>query len=449
MMTEFDIQCTTNSEDKFGQGFLMKITKIIALSCTSLLVCLLAACASSTDPADAYKGETAQQIFQGGEESLRGGSYSDAIKHFEALDVQYPFGRDTETAQLHIIYAYYKNSDFLSAETAADRFIHAYPTSPNVAYAYYMRGLASYYQNMGIFERMFSVDYATRDLTQVKKAFNDFSELETRYPQSPYAPAAHQYMIYLRNVLANHQIEVAQFYFNRQAYVASANRASMVVEHYQGAPVVPDALVIMVKSYHQLRQTDLENQAQQVLNLNYPDSIYVREVSGKELNSPKVMIAPRQQKPLPPEPKQAFAPPTSATTNSWWHASSASSTSSTSSARQAQTNGMRGSTTTVADIVQEMRKNSWVKPKSATPAATPSSAPARTTSVRAQQAVVKPVQQAAAPAVVADNSKKSGTGMTLADVANLMNGHSDTTTPVAPAQATPLKRAATNTNGNR
>ena len=416
----------------------MKITKIIALSCTSLLVCLLAACASSTDPADAYKGETAQQIFQGGEDSLRSGSYADAIKHFEALDVQYPFGRDTQTAQLHIIYAYYKNSDFLSAETAADRFIHAYPTSPNVAYAYYMRGLASYYQNMGIFERLFSVDYATRDLTQVKKAFNDFSELETRYPQSPYAPAAHQYMIYLRNVLANHQIEVAQFYFNRQAYVAAANRASMVVEHYQGAPVVPDALVIMVKSYHQLRQTDLENQAQQVLNLNYPDSIYVREVSGKELNSTKVMIAPRQEKPLPPEPKQAFAPPSSSTTNSWWHASSASST------RQAQTNGVRGSTTTVADIVQNMRKNGWVQPKSATPT---TAAQTQTTSVQAR-AVVKPAShQAGAPTVVAANSKKAGSGMTLADVANLMSGHGDTAPEAAPAE--PVKRSATNTNGNR
>jgi outer membrane protein assembly factor BamD len=324
----------------------MKIMKYIAPGLVGFLVSLLAACASSTDPADAYKGETAQQIFQGGEASLRNQSYADAIKHFEALDVQYPFGRDTQTAQLHLVYAYYKNADFLSAETAADRFIHSYPTSPNVAYAYYMRGLSSYYQNMGIFERLFSVDYATRDLTQVKKAFNDFSQLETRYPDSPYAPAAHQYMIYLRNVLANHQIEVAQFYFIRQAYVAAANRASLVVEHYQGAPVVPDALVIMVRSYHQLRQTDLENQALQVLTYNYPDSAYVRAVSGKALTSQKFSIISKQEKPLPPEPKQIVAPPARTAV----------------SAVHLQTNGQRGQTTTVADIVQNMRKNGWIKP---------------------------------------------------------------------------------------
>ncbi len=331
----------------FGYQQTMKIMKFIATGLAGLLFSLLAACTSSNDPADAYKGETAQQIYHEGETSLRDGSYADAIKHFEALDVQYPFGRDTRTAQLHIIYAYYKNADFVSAESAADRYIHAYPTDPNVAYAYYMRGLSSYYQNMGVFERLFSVDYATRDLTQVKKAFNDFAELEKRYPESPYAPAAHQYMIYLRNVLANHQIEVAQFYFNRQAYVAAANRASMVVEHYQGAPVVPDALVIMVKSYHQLRQTDLENQALKVLAYNYPDSIYLHEVSGKELTSPKVVIAPKQEKSLPPEPKQALAPPShpnGAVVSSY------------------QNNGVRGSTTTVADIVQDMRKSGLIKP---------------------------------------------------------------------------------------
>jgi outer membrane protein assembly factor BamD len=351
----------------------MKIMKYIAPGLIGLLVSLIAACASSTDPADAYKGETAQQIFQGGETSLRNQSYADAIKHFEALDVQYPFGRDTQTAQLHLVYAYYKNSDFLSAETAADRFIHAYPTSPNVAYAYYMRGLSSYYQNMGIFERMFSVDYATRDLTQVKKAFNDFSQLETRYPESPYAPAAHQYMIYLRNVLANHQIEVAMFYFNRQAYVASANRASLVVEHYQGAPVVPDALVIMVKSYHQLRQTDLENETLQVLSYNYPDSPYLRAVSGKALNSPKFNIISKQEKPLPPEPKQVVVAPPARTAVTAAHV---------------QTNGQRGQTTPVSEIVQNMRKNGWIKPskpqsQTVAPAAgsaqaTPAKSPAQT-----------------------------------------------------------------------
>jgi outer membrane protein assembly factor BamD len=315
----------------------------IAHSLMALLFSLLVACSGATDPSEAYKGETGQQIFQGGEDALRDNSYGEAIKRFEALDVQYPFGRNTEIAQLHIIYAYYKNSDFLSAETAADRFIHAYPSSQYVPYALYLRGLSTYYQNMGVFEKIFSVDFATRDLTQVKKAFNDFSQIESRYPNSAYAAAAHQYLIYLRNVLANHQVEVAQFYYNRQAYIAAANRASLTVEHYQGSPAVPDALVIMAKSYHQLHQTDLENDTIRIINLNYPGSVYSGEVTGSSLNSQRVTLyAPRLDR--TPSPQQAIsAPPVSTSTKE------------VAANYQSHNNGYRGSMNTVADLVKRMR----------------------------------------------------------------------------------------------
>ena len=44
-------------------------------------------------------------------------------------------------------------------------------------------------------------------------------------------------MIYLRNMLAKYEINVAQFYMRRGAYVAAANRARNVVEHYSQSTV--------------------------------------------------------------------------------------------------------------------------------------------------------------------------------------------------------------------
>ncbi len=252
----------------------MKCIKIItALSLSSLL---LSACSTTTDPAETYKGETPQYIFKKGEEALRDNSYSDAIKRFEALEVQYPVDPNTKIAELHIIYAYYETQDYASAEAAAERYIRAYPVSPHADYAHYMYGLANYYHNLGVFERLFSIDLATRDTSQIKKSFEQFSIVANQYPNSPYAPAAHQYMIHLRNVLAGHELQVAQYYYERQAYVAAADRANGVVQHFQGADVVPDALVLMVKSYRALHLTQAENQAMQVLQLNYPNSTYVQ-----------------------------------------------------------------------------------------------------------------------------------------------------------------------------
>jgi outer membrane protein assembly factor BamD len=243
---------------------------LTAFALAAVATGLLTGCAASTDPSEVYKDESPKQIYQRGKTALEDKSYTEAIKRFEALDVQYPYGAETESAQLYIIYAYYMKEDFALSAAAAERFIRIHPTSPHVDYAYFMRGLADYYQNLGVIERFFSVDLATRDLTQIQKSYNDFKALVTQFPSSKYAPDAQQYLVYLRNIMADHELDVAQYYYDRKAYIAAANRAGDVVQHYQGAPAVVDALVIMAKSYHELKMTKYEQDTLTVLKYNYP-----------------------------------------------------------------------------------------------------------------------------------------------------------------------------------
>lgn len=237
-----------------------------------MLAGVITGCASTTDASQAYKGESAHQIFMYGRAALKDKNYSEAVKRFEALDVQYPYGQDTELAQFYIIYAYYMKDEFALAASAADRFIHLHPAYEHVDYAYYMRGLADFYKNLGILERIFTVDLSTRDLTQIRKAYFDFSELTERFPNSVYTPSAHQYMVYLRNLMASHILDTAKFYYDRKAYIAAANRANDVVAHYQGAPAVKDALVLMAQSYQRLGMRKEEQDALMVLKYNYPNA---------------------------------------------------------------------------------------------------------------------------------------------------------------------------------
>ena len=240
------------------------------LSSMTVLAGLLAGCGTATDPSQAYPGESPQSIYTYGKTALKDKNYSESIKRFEALDVQYPYGSETENAQFYIIYAYYMKDDFALSEAAADRFIRLYPTYEHVDYAYYMRGLSAFYKNLGLLERVFPVDLSTRDMVQIRKAYGDFNELTERFPNSTYAPSAHQYLVYLRNLMAGYEQDTAQFYYDRKAYVAAANRASDVVAHYQGAPAVPKALVVMVQSYHKLGMKKEEQNALLLLKYNYP-----------------------------------------------------------------------------------------------------------------------------------------------------------------------------------
>lgn len=248
------------------------MSKLIkSLAGAVILSGLLTACSTPTDPGSLYQGQTPEQIFYIGKKAMINGSYAEAVKRFEALDVQYPYSPETESAQLYLIYGYYMKEDYALSTAAADHYIELHPTSPHVDYAYYMRGVANYYENIGFMERLFTLDLAKRDLAQIEKSFNDFNILVTQYPNSRYAPPAHQYMVYLRNVLADHELHVAEYYYNRKAYVASAERASGLVAHYQGAPQTLDGLAIMAKSYHQLGLRKLEQDTRAVIHYNYPN----------------------------------------------------------------------------------------------------------------------------------------------------------------------------------
>lgn len=257
----------------------MRLTRNILILTALLILC---GCAT-TAPFAAYKNKTAEQIYTEGESALAKGKYETASKSFEALDALYPFGPYSEQAQLDIIYAYYKNDDSVGALAAADRYIRLYPRNPNVDYAYYMKGLINFGRDHSWTKHFFHTNPANRDLSYLSESFNDFGELIETFPQSQYAPDARQRMIYIRNVMAQHSINVAEFYFERKAYVAAANRASDVVENFQGTPQVKTALVMMVKAYRALGEMDMANNALHVLELNYPNAKEVRRLERGQL----------------------------------------------------------------------------------------------------------------------------------------------------------------------
>ncbi|OGT15862.1 MAG: hypothetical protein A3I12_04555 [Gammaproteobacteria bacterium RIFCSPLOWO2_02_FULL_38_11] len=232
---------------------------------------LLSACNTiSEDRLLAFKNQSSRQIFQNGEVELAKRNYYDAISHFEALEVLYPYSPYSEQAQLDLIYAYYENDDYPSATATAERFIRLYPRSRSVDYAYYMKGMAEFEQDRGWLQRVFAIDVAQRDPGISRQAFADFAELIRLYPKSTYAPDARQHMIYLKNLFARHELCVAEFYLRSEAYVAAANRANMIVQHYQGAAVMPNALEILVRAYQGLHLLEPAQKAIEVLQYNYP-----------------------------------------------------------------------------------------------------------------------------------------------------------------------------------
>lgn len=212
-----------------------------------------------------------QQMYMESQRYLNSRNFDLAVRSLQLLESRYPFGKYAEQAQLELIYAHYSAYEHEAAVEAADRFIRLHPQHPSVDYAYYMKGLSAYSANQNIFARFLPTDITKRDTSQAKEAFAEFAQLLSRYPNSPYAADAKARMLQLRNLLARHEINVANYYFRRGAYLAAVNRGRFVVEHFQRTPAVADGLAVMAQGYILLGMNDLAQDSINVLALNYPD----------------------------------------------------------------------------------------------------------------------------------------------------------------------------------
>lgn len=241
-----------------------KFSRSLAVLCLALA--MLAGCSSLRST----KITTADQLYDRAKQDLDNRDFAFAIKNLELLEARFPFSNATRQAQLDMLYAYYENGDRENVIDQADQFIRENPTHPRVDYAYYMKGLANFDTDRNFIERWFRVDLSKRPPENSRTAFQAFQLLIQRFPDSQYAADARQRMIFLRNRLANYEVYVARYYFNRGAYIAALNRCKYAIENYDGAPVIKEALEISRDAYKQLNMQDLADKTSSVLALNFP-----------------------------------------------------------------------------------------------------------------------------------------------------------------------------------
>ena len=244
----------------------MKLTPLAQ----SIALLFIAGCSLLPDKVDETKDWSASKFYSEAKTALNDGNYETAIKHFETLQARYPFGPYAQQAELEVAYAYYKYDEADSAIAAADRFIKLHPTHRNVDYAYYLKGLATFQDGPSNIEKIAGKNSTHMDTGLAKRSYDFFAELLKKFPDSKYTSDARQRMVFTLNLLARQEYDSAQYYLQRGVYVAAANRAKYVVEHYPRTATVADALGLMARAYHELKMDDLARDSLRILELNFP-----------------------------------------------------------------------------------------------------------------------------------------------------------------------------------
>ncbi len=236
-------------------------------------VALIAACGSIAQ--DPTARMTPDQLYAEAKAEMAAGNWARAREMLTKLEARYPFGRHAQQAQLEIAYAHYKEGDSAQAIAACDRFLKLNPNHPFADYVFYLKGLATFNDDLGLFGRRLGMDPTARDPKAMREAFDVYKELVARFPESRYAPDANARMNYLVTAMAQSEVNIARFYLLRGAYVAAVQRAQGALREYSGTPAAEEALSILVRAYDALAMPQLRDDARRVLQLNYPDSRFL------------------------------------------------------------------------------------------------------------------------------------------------------------------------------
>lgn len=253
------------------------MSKLSKCTAIALFALILSACSSQSELESSLNKQSPEVLYKQARTSMELGNYSKAVQTLEILDSRYPFGPHKTQVQLDLIFAYYKLDDTASGLANIDRFIRLNPTSPDIDYVYYMRGLTNMQADNYLFHDMFGIDRTDRDPKFAEQAFKDFNRLIKAYPNSKYAADARKRMQWLKDRLARYDLDVAEYYLKMNAWTAAAARAQSILETYPRTPATEKALEVMVKAYGELGQQTLKRHAETVLKSNFPNNVLLKK----------------------------------------------------------------------------------------------------------------------------------------------------------------------------
>ena len=236
--------------------------KLVALA---LMLLFVTGCASKDDEEREPAEVTLYNLAQ---DRINARNYIGAVESLSRIERYYPFGVYAEQARADLIYAHYMTGDYDSAYAQSEKFIRLYPRNTNVDYAYFMKGMTGYYQDDGLIGNIFSLSLAKRDVSGAIKSYADLTEFMIRFPESEYIDSARERLIFLRNLIASSELDGAEYYMKRGAYIAALNRANYVLVNIPNSTEKDRALDIMQDAYEKLGYSEYAQKVEELKQVN-------------------------------------------------------------------------------------------------------------------------------------------------------------------------------------
>ncbi len=200
-------------------------------------------------------------------EAMESEVYDLAIDNYQKLLEEYPFSDYSEEAQLKIGQAQYMNKQYAEAIASFQDFQRMHPTNPNLAFA-------EYYMALSYVDQMKGKD---RDQRAGDNAQAHLRAVIDRYADSPFAKEAKKKLQEVREVLADHELEIAKFYLYWGNPLGGEARIRYLIENYPDTEVAAQGLLYFGKHLRKRGDVSRSALAYATLLQQYPSSKTIEE----------------------------------------------------------------------------------------------------------------------------------------------------------------------------
>ena len=206
--------------------------------------------------------------------------YNEALKNFEILVDEHAGTRLATLAHLKMGDIYFIQSKWEESETSYRQFLLLNQRSHLTPYVLNRLIALNYERNhYGIFFK--SRDY-DRNMEPNRTLIKEYQRFYLLFPKSPYLEQVKEYHSRAMSDLAEHELNVANYYFDKQSYHSAIGRYLYMLKNYPDFPRTAIVAERLIEAYRLNRQPELADEMQRVLDSLRERNLLAQHNSNEE-----------------------------------------------------------------------------------------------------------------------------------------------------------------------
>ena len=216
------------------------------------LVVALAACGGGQQQGTLSYSESARRDYERALAAFEDDDCLTAAPLLQNVRSQYPYSRYAALAELRLADCELSQQHYTEAIRGYRAFIRQRPAHPEIDTANYSIARAYFQQIPQDF--FLSPPPEERDQAATRSALRVVRRFLADYPESEHVEEAQRIERQVVDLLARHELYVANYYLARDQPAATIARVQVVLDQYDTSRMVPEALLLMGRTYLHMRE---------------------------------------------------------------------------------------------------------------------------------------------------------------------------------------------------